>query len=337
MALNLQAIIPVEIPLAKVFAPNFLSTFGQQKLVRPSNILAKNIVSPFLTTDFSATNSFFSDCIDYQNGDMILDHEKDISTPDGDFSAKCDVALIGYMLSSYYKTNRAAVQTVTKFRLNVTESTNIIVPIEFYCLKNYSLKSDDIDIISDQDMIHGSVLGLNMCVNAMRSKGMAAMHPLSRTTVSEEGLSSFKDFMETDSRMKKYQNLGMNRKVTAVKLFNTACTRKSHQFFGDTNFYCPELAAATLISGIMGTKKVSTGLINIANGALKKIARTAGTLDQNLVVDLMGFTISGGTAIDAEQVFQAYKNKSANGFNVPMQASPNALKSFQEKPGSTKN
>lgn len=320
MALSILPITPQEISIDKAFAPNFLTTVGQQIANPPSYVLSNYIIKPFIN------DSFYASLIDNReistDGDIVVE---------GEFQAKSEVAVVSFMLSTYYKDYRQRVSTATKFKLNVSTTgpdATHRTPIEFYCLKNYSLKPTDIVIISDQDMIHASILGLNMSVKSMREKSMAGMHPLSRTSVSEEGLSAFSEFLSKDVRMKQYLT-ELSPLNTAVKLFNTACTRKSHQFYGDTRFYCPELAAAALISGVMNTQKVSRGLIDITNSALKKIARTAGTLDQDLVITLMDFTIAGGTALDAQAIFDAFKAKKNQGFYIPKQAPPTELQSFR--------
>lgn len=178
------------------------------------------------------------------------------------------------MLSSYYKNERLPQNGPKKYRFFIRkagDSSQRLGTFEFYSLKNTPINNNAANITTDQDMIHASILGLNMLVKGMRAQDMAGMHPLSRVAASELNIDALNDFISTSPKMSQYTSLQNNPKITAVKLYNTACTRKAHQFYGQTNYYCPELAAATLITGIISSRKNSEGLIKITDYVLYEI------------------------------------------------------------------
>nr|UHM27570.1 MAG: nucleocapsid protein [Sanya sesamia inferens phasmavirus 1]UHM27574.1 MAG: nucleocapsid protein [Sanya Bunyavirales-like virus 1]UHM27683.1 MAG: nucleocapsid protein [Fushun Phasmavirus 3] len=323
---NLMAITPQEIDLAKSFSPNFLATVGAQNIKKPAEVLVSEILNKIPDPDerFLASGS--------KSGDKLnVDTDLKIPSP---LSAKTDLAFISYMLSSYYKSEKINQNGAKRYRYTVNKASNNNLPqgsFEFFSLKNTPLNTNAVEIVTDQDMIHASILGLNMMVKGMREDGMAAMHPLSRVAASEANIGALSDFISTNSSMSIYDNLMENNKYTAVKLYNTACTRKAHQFYGQTKFYCPELAAATLITGVMSSRKVSSGLIKIANSSLQKISRSSGSLDTNLVINLMEFTVGSGSALDAEQIFNMYKSQKAQYVYVPQQAKATGLVAYEAK------
>lgn len=185
------------------------------------------------------------------------------------------------MLSSYYKNERLTQNGPKKYRFFVRkagDNSQRLGTFEFYSLKNTPINTNAANITTDQDMIHASILGLNMLVKGMRARNMAGMHPLSRVAASELNIDAFADFITTNPKMSQYAELQFDLKITAVKLYNTY-TRKAHQYYGQTSHYCPELAAATLITGVMSSRKNSDGLLKIVDSSLQKIARSSGSLD----------------------------------------------------------
>lgn len=325
-ATTLMATTPQEIDLTKTFAPNFLATVGAQNIKKPAEVLATEILGKIPDPD----EKFLIGAL--KTGD-ILDVDVDLAVP-SNMAAKTDLAFISYMLSSYYKNEKINQNGAKRYKYTVNKAANNNIPLgsfEFFSLKNTPLNTNANEIVTDQDMIHASILGLNMMVKGMRDNGMAAMHPLSRVAASEANINALSDFITTSSSMIKYSTLMANNKYTAVKLYNTACTRKAHQFYGQTDFYCPELAAATLITGVMSSRKVSSGLIKIANSSLQKISRSSGSLDTNLVMNLMEFTVGSGSALDAEQIFNMYRSQKAQYVYVPQQANATGLVAFERK------
>lgn len=194
------------------------------------------------------------------------------------------------MLSKYYKEQKVK-KIAGHVDITVDLGGGMKFNNQFYNLSSFKATLDaKRTIVTDNDIIHAGVLWQNSLVVGMRNSWHAGMHPLSRVAASEQNLDKMADYLATSSKMKSFPFA--KDKNTAVKLFNTACTRKPHQFQGETMYYVPELAAACLIVNVMTSPKVSPGLLTIANSALKKIAKTAGAIDPELVMDMMDFTLA---------------------------------------------
>ncbi|AXY66750.1 coat protein [Saesbyeol virus] len=291
-----------EISLDNNFAAGFLTAVSPSTVKRPSEILVNNIIQPF------NANSFYSDLFTTVGDRVIVDCDKDLTVV-GEFAAKPDIAVVSYMLSAYYKDQKKTCQTATRYNIKIPlRAGEEPTKLEFYNLRNYSLKPEDGELTSDQDLMLASVIGLNMCVQFHEGQGDGRYASSIKNNSERRGIKKFSQiFIDNDHRMSVYKALSRNTKTTAVKLFNTACMRKSHQFYGDTPFYCPELAAATTIVGVMSSQGASPGLIKITNSSLKKIAKAVGALDTDLIIDLMDFTIGGSSTMDAPEIFAAYR------------------------------
>lgn len=136
------------------------------------------------------------------------------------------------------------------------------------------------------------------------------MHPLSRTAASEEGDDALSDYLYSSYLYNKMFHMSsVNRTDVAVKLFNTACARKCHQFTDKTMYYLPELAATQLIMGVMSAKTQSPALIDITNRNISKISRASGTLSKGVIMEFMDYCKPPGSQYDASEIFEAYKNK----------------------------
>lgn len=147
-----------------------------------------------------------------------------------------------------------------------------------------------------------------MLVKSMRKQGMAGMHPLSRVSASEQNINDLTDYL-SDTKLVNEYLIKHSSIEQSVKLYNTACTRKAYQFQAATKNYLPELAAATLITSVMSSKTTCRQLLEITNSTLRKIAKAAGSLNQELVQDLMEYTVSSSAALSAEEIFARFKNR----------------------------
>nr|QMP82325.1 nucleocapsid protein [Lepidopteran phasma-related virus OKIAV246] len=285
----------VSINLDVGFASNFLSAAGTEGSNKASVVLAEILEKveskqkPILVSKAKTTNgwNFDTDC------DFIKDQ-----------SATVDGAYLSYMLASYYTLIKKEKKVG---KINIIVNRNDPIVFDFYNLTGINNITTTGGMTTDNDVIHAAILWQNMLVKNMRKNGYAAMHPLSRVAASENSIAAFVDFME-DSGWRYTGKLPANTD-TAVKLFNTACSRKPHQFTGQTAFYVPELAAATLVTSVMTSAKPSPGLISITNKTLGKISRAAGGFDTDLVSTLMEFTTGGSGSSTAEEIFNAFKNK----------------------------
>ncbi|AJG39324.2 nucleocapsid protein [Wuhan Insect virus 2] len=305
---------PRSVTLANEYAPGFLSGITSTIIKDPALILKREILEPLrgaqLTLGALASSN-----------DMDVDIPLDVSEGD---KATADMAFITFMLSRYHKEYRRA-GTAAKFSVEVGNSS----PITFYCMKNYTYSGTD-DFTTDNDMILASILGLNTVVSSLRRNGMAGMHPLSRTAITEDGIQMLDEYMKEDEKFSIiYGNELKKKGVVPVKLYNTACARKSHQFTGTTKYYMPELAAAQLIMGVMTSKGQSPGLIDITNRNLAKIAKANGSLDKDIVLELMDFCTPASSAYNAEELFGAYKNKTRMGSTPKIPKTVEALTAYK--------
>lgn len=300
------------------YAPGFLSNITSEIVKDPFDTLVNKILKPLDDQKLTITRNIL---VGRPNADVNLN----LDLGGNDKDATSDMAFITFMLSRYHKEYRKN-GNAAKFSVHVGTSR----PIEFYCMKGYTYGGED-KYTTDNDMILASILGLNTVVGSLRANNMAGMHPLSRMAVTEDGIASLEDYLVSRQSLSERFMLGHTAdKVTAVKLFNTACARKSHQFQGSTVFYYPELAAAQLIMGVMTSKAQSPSLIDITNKNLQKIARAAGSLDRDVVVELMEHCTPPNTAYNAQELFAKYKNKTMAQRIPPYQQSVSALTAFKQ-------
>lgn len=305
---------PRSVTLTNEYAPGFLSGITSTIIKDPALILRKEILEPLRGAQLT---------LGTLAGSTNMDVDIPLDVSEGD-KATADMAFITFMLSRYHKEYRRA-GTAAKFSVEVGNSS----PITFYCMKNYTYSGTD-DFTTDNDMILASILGLNTVVSSLRRNGMAGMHPLSRTAITEDGIQMLDEYLKEDEKFSVlYGNELRKKSVVPVKLYNTACARKSHQFTGTTKYYMPELAAAQLIMGVMTSKGQSPGLIDITNRNLAKIAKANGSLDKDVVLELMNFCTPASSAYNAEELFSAYKNKTRMGSTPKIPKTVEALTAYK--------
>nr|UZM08150.1 nucleocapsid protein [Aphid bunyavirus 1] len=294
-----QNILPTNVKnvnIENIYAPGFLTGSSSNVIKNPFLTLVNEILEPLRDEPLSLA-------VLLERGVISADIDIGIDITD-EKKATADMAFITFMLSQYHKDHRKN-GTAAKYNINVGNAP----PISFFCMKNCPLGGKEV-FTTDNDMILASVLGLNTVVKTLRSNDMAGMHPLSRTAVTESGIAALEDYLsDSEAYQTRFRKSLMSPGVTAVKLYNTACARKSHQFFGKTDYYIPELAAAQLITGIMSSKGQNAALIDITNRNLHKMSTACGGLDKDVILDLMDFCSASGSRYDAAAIYNAYKNK----------------------------
>lgn len=313
-----------KVTISNEYAPGFLSSVSSNIQKDPAAVLKNEILNKLGANNISLGGMF-------RSGKNFVDIDIDIDVTN-EKKATSDMAFITFMLSRYHKDHRKN-GSAAKFAVSVGDTT----PIEFYCMKNYTYAGDE-EYTTDNDMILASILGLNATVRCLRKHNMAGMHPLSRTAITEEGVDQLCDYLYGSDRFN--TELGINEgnvKQTAVKLYNTACARKCHQFTGITKYYIPELAAAQLIMGVMSSKNQSSALIDITNRNISKISRAAGSLSKSLMMDFMDFCKPPGSQYDIVEIFNAYKNKSRQRMPADYTNEVEAVQSFKTVPNTQRS
>lgn len=298
--------VPQTVTNQNIFAPGYLSSVTSAVQKDPKHTLLEEILKPLQAHDLTLGELLHANT-------RSIDIDLELSLDQGE-KATSDMAFVTFMLSRYHKyrtygttTNQIYQNYLTRFIVVVGNAQ----PINFYCMKKYAYAGTEI-FLTDNDMVLASILGINAVVASLRKNDIAGMHPLSRTAVTEEGLGAFDEFLmghdeySTTFNMRHYGGT----KIVPVKLFNTACARKSHQFIGSTRYYIPELAAAQLVTGVMFSKGNSPGLIDLTNWNLRKIAKASGGMNKELFLELMDYCTPASSAYNAEEIYNLYRNKS---------------------------
>lgn len=320
---ELEKVAPEEKFLGKDFSGNFLAMVGMHSQKSPTRTLCDDILGKVVDQEHDC---YLRPLYDPDKGFNV---DGDIATG-GTMTASSDLAFISFMLSSYYKDVKQKSKAASHLIYKVKKANNnaeITATYDFYNLKGLKLDAKQSAVTTDQDMILASILGLNCLVKKMRSSGMAGMHPLSRVTATEGNLKSLLDYIKDHQGSFKadYED---NISIP-VKMFNLACTRKAHQFYNETKFYCPELAAAVLITGVMSApKQTQNALMTIANSSLAKIVKSSGGLNTDMVTDLMAYTSTGSSAQNVVEIYDAFMSKKKKKFEDEKAMSPTALLAF---------
>lgn len=295
------------------FADGFLQT---DIATPPKN--PKEVLSKILRLMLESNRKLHIKChIDNDNVIVIEDDFININIDE----PKSDSAFFTWMLGQYHQTCRLNTGNGKRFNVNLAENGeqgHCTIPI--YCLKgtNYKGQTDNINL--DQDVINASIYWLNLAAPSLLVQGNSAMHPLSRVGISDENLQDLQDFINTDERMINY------RHGLSVQYFNAACTKRSHQFYKNTDFYIPELAAASLVMNVMTSNNITKLTRDIANKSIMKIAglmaRNQELFNKDLMIDLMGFCNGVNSSINCEEIYEQFNKRKQTNQNVGKAAGP---------------